>query len=124
MLLRLPPSPIRPFLHKLLAAGLAAADPHQALLKTVFLNEASLRIGRRSFDLSHTKRVIAVGAGKASARMAQALEIVLGERLDDGLVIVKTGHALPTRRTAVLEAGHPIPDRAGLVATQRLLRLT
>jgi len=124
MLLRLPPSPVRPFLHKLLAAGLAAADPHQALLKTVSLNGASLRIGRRSFDLSHTKRVIAVGAGKASARMAQALEIVLGERLEDGLVIVKTGHSLPTRRTAILEAGHPIPNRAGLVATQRLLRLT
>lgn len=124
MLLCLPPSPIRPFLHKLLAAGLAAADPHQALLKTVSLNGASLRIGQRSFDLSHTKRVIAVGAGKASARMAQALEIVLGERLDDGLVIVKTGHSLTTKRMTVLEAGHPIPNRAGLVATQRLLRLT
>jgi glycerate 2-kinase len=123
MLLRLPSSPAPLFLHKLLTAGLEAADPYQALIKTVSLNGSSLRVGQRTFDLSDTKRVVAVGAGKASARMAQALEVVLGERLEDGLVIVKTGHSLATKRTTVLEAGHPIPNRAGLVATQRLLRL-
>lgn len=124
MLLRLPSSPVRPLLHRLLTAGLEAADPYQALLKTVSLKGASLRVGRRTFDLSHTERVVVAGAGKASARMAQAVEVVLGERLDDGLVIVKTGHSLATKRTTVLEAGHPIPNRAGLRATQRLLRLT
>ncbi|MDH4153526.1 MAG: glycerate kinase [Nitrospira sp.] len=123
MLLRLPSSPARPLLLKLIAAGLEAADPYQALIKAIALDGPSLRVGRRTFDLSHTRRVIAVGAGKASARMAQALEVVLGERLEGGLVIVKTGHSLPTGRTTILEAGHPIPNRAGLVATQRLLRL-
>lgn len=123
MLLRLPSSPARPFLRKLLNAGLEAADPYQALIKTVSLNGASLRVGQRTFDLSHTKRVVAVGAGKASARMAQALEVVLGERLEYGLVIVKTGHSFTTRRTTVLEASHPIPNRAGVVATQHLLHL-
>ncbi|MBH0208410.1 MAG: glycerate kinase [Nitrospira sp.] len=123
MRLRLPSSPARPLLRKLLTAGLTAADPYLALLKSVSLDGASLRVGRRTFELSRIRRVIAVGAGKASARMAQALEVILEERLDDGLVIVKTGHTFPTRRTTVLEAGHPIPNRAGLVATQRLLRL-
>jgi glycerate 2-kinase len=123
MKLRLPSSPARPLLRKLLMAGLQAADPYQALLKTVSLDGSSLRVGHRTFDLSHTRRVIVVGAGKASARMAQALELVLGERLETGLVVVKTGHSLPTKRVTVLEAGHPIPNRAGLVATQRLLGL-
>ena len=123
MLLRLPASPARPLLHRLLTAGLEAADPYQALLKAVSLNGSSLRVGRRTFDLSHTRRVLVVGAGKASARMAQALELVLGQRLEDGLVIVKTGHSLATKRTTVLEASHPIPNRAGLAATQRLLGL-
>lgn len=123
MLLHLPPSPARPLLHKLLSAGLEAADPYQALLKSVSLDGPSLRVARRTFDLSQVQRVIAVGAGKASARMAQALEVVLGDRLENGLVVVKTGHSLPTKQTTVLEAGHPIPNRAGLVATQRLLRL-
>ena len=56
--------------------------------------------------------------------MAQALEAVLGTRLNDGLVIVKTGHTLVTKQIAVIEASHPIPDRTGLLATQQLLRLT
>lgn len=123
MRLRLPYSPPRPLLHKLIAAGLDAADPHQALLNTVSLDRYSLRVGRRAYDLSNIDRVIAVGAGKASARMAQALEHALGTRLKGGLVVVKTGHKLPTKRTVVLEASHPIPDQAGLRATKRLLAL-
>jgi glycerate 2-kinase len=124
MQLRLPPSPTRLLLERLITAGLEAADPYHALLKQVARDRRSLKVGRRAYDFSKIDRIIAVGAGKASARMAQALEAVLGTKLDDGLVIVKTGHTLPTKRIAVLEAAHPIPDRAGLDATQRLLRLT
>ena len=124
MKLRLPPSSAQSLLRKLIAAALEAADPYQALLHTVSFTRRSLRVGRKTYDLSHVDRVVTVGAGKASARMAQALETALGTRLEDGLVIVKTGHTLATKRIAVLEAGHPIPDRAGLHGTQRLLRLT
>jgi len=124
MKLRLSPSFAQSLLRKLIAAGLEAADPYQALLHTVSLTKRFLRVGRRTYDLSHIDRVMTVGAGKASARMAQALETALGTRLEDGLVIVKTGHTLATKRITVLEAGHPIPDRAGLHATQRLLHLT
>ena len=123
MKLRLPPSPAQSLVRKLITAGLAAADPYRALLKSISLNGQSLRVGRKIYDLSCADRVIAVGAGKASARMAQALEEVLGRRVEDGLVIVKAGHTLPTKRIAIREAGHPIPDRAGLHATQRLLSL-
>ncbi|MGC4097443.1 MAG: glycerate kinase [Nitrospira sp.] len=108
----------------MLTAGLGAADPYHALLRHVARDGRFLRVGRRTYDLLHIDRVIAVGAGKASARMAQALETVLGTRLEDGLVIVKTGHTLATKRVTVLEARHPIPDRAGLRATQQLLDLT
>ncbi|MDF0676626.1 MAG: glycerate kinase [Nitrospira sp.] len=124
MRLRLPASSARSLLRKLITAGLDASDPYQALLTSVSLNRHSLLVGRRAYDLSHIGRIIAVGAGKASARMAQALETALGTRLEDGLVIVKTGHTLATKRITVVEAGHPIPDRAGLLATRRLLRLT
>lgn len=124
MRLPLPSSSTRQLLQKLITAGLSTADPYQALLKHVTLDRHSLIVGRRVYDLSHVGRIIAVGAGKASARMAQALETVLGARLEGGLVIVKTGHTLATKRIALVEAGHPIPDRAGLHATQQLLRLT
>ncbi len=123
MKLRLPPSSAQSLVRKLITAGLDAADPYRALLDRVSLNGHALRVGPQIYDLSQVDRVIAVGAGKASARMGQALEKILGPRLEDGLVIVKTGHTLPTKRIDVLEAGHPIPDRAGLHATQRLLSL-
>ncbi len=123
MPVRFPSSPARPLLLKLLAAGLEAADPYHALCSSISLQRHSLRVGRRTYDLSRVDRLIAVGAGKASARMAQALEMALGTRLDDGLVIVKTGHTLPTKRITIREAGHPIPDHAGLVATQEILTL-
>jgi len=123
MPLLLPASSARPLLKKLITAGLHAADPYHALLRTVSLNRQSLRVGRRVHDLAHVDRVIAVGAGKASARMAQAMERVLGARLDGGLVVVKPGHGAPTNRITIVEAGHPIPDRAGLRAAERLRML-
>lgn len=121
MKLRPPPFSAQLLVQELIAAGLNAADPYHALIENVSLHKHSLRVGRKSYDLSRIDRVMAVGAGKASARMAQALETVLGERVQGGLVIVKTGHSLPTRRIAIREASHPIPDRAGLQATQQLL---
>ncbi|MBI3355803.1 MAG: glycerate kinase [Nitrospirae bacterium] len=123
MSLRLPASPAQSLLRKMISAGLHAADPYQALLGTVIRNGDLLRVRRRAYDLAHFDRVIAVGAGKASARMAQGLEHILGTRLNGGLVVVKTGHRLPTKRITIVEAGHPIPDRAGLRAAEQLRTL-
>lgn len=55
--------------------------------------------------------------------MARELETVLGDRLSGGLVVVKYGHGARTRRVRVVEAGHPVPDRAGLQGARRLLDL-
>ncbi|MFO0007145.1 MAG: DUF4147 domain-containing protein, partial [bacterium] len=64
-----------------------------------------------------------VGAGKAAAAMARALESAWEVALDrlEGTVVTRYGHALPCRRIEVLEAAHPVPDAAGLAATERLL---
>ncbi len=120
MSLALPASPARSILRRVIGAGLRAADPAYALLNRVHRTGHRLQVGRRSYDLRSFDRVVAVGAGKASARMAQALERVLGPYLDGGLVVVKTGHGLPTKRITVTEAGHPVPDRAGLEAAEQL----
>lgn len=116
----MPASPARPLLRTLITAGLRAVDPARALRRTLSRAGHSLTVGTRTYDLRRYDRIVAVGAGKASARMAQALEGVLGARLDGGLVVVKTGHAAPTDRVQVVEAGHPIPDRAGLRAAAQL----
>jgi glycerate 2-kinase len=123
MPLRLPASPAQSLLRKLIAAGLHAADPYHAILSAVSLTRRSLRVGRKSYDFSRFDRVFAVGAGKASARMAKGLEHILGARLEGGLVVVKTGHSVRTERITVVEAGHPIPDHAGLLAAGRIRTL-
>ncbi|MBH0188430.1 MAG: glycerate kinase [Nitrospira sp.] len=120
MPIRLPGSPARSLLRKLIAAGLHAADPYHTILQSVSRTGQSVRVGRKTYDLARFNRVFAVGAGKASARMAQALEHILGSRLDGGFIVVKTGHGVPTERIRVVEAAHPVPDHAGLMAAERL----
>lgn len=66
-------------------------------------------------------RVIVVGAGKASARMAEAVEAAWGPC--DGLVITRYGYARPCRGIEIVEAAHPVPDEAGEAATRRMLDL-
>lgn len=66
-------------------------------------------------------RVVVLGAGKASARMAEALEQVWGPC--EGLVITRYGYARPCRGIEIVEAAHPVPDRAGLEATAYMLDL-
>lgn len=66
-------------------------------------------------------RVVVVGAGKASARMAEAVEAAWGPC--EGLVITRYGYARPCRGIEIVEAAHPVPDAAGLAATARMLDL-
>jgi len=121
--IRVPASSARPLIRKLIAAGLEAADPYRAILRTVSLRGQSLHVGKRSYDLSQHNRLLVVGAGKASARMAQAMESVLGTRLEGGFVVVKTGHSVPTTRIVVGEASHPIPNTAGRQAAEHIQTL-
>lgn len=67
-------------------------------------------------------RLVVVGAGKACGALAKGLESVLGDRIDDGCIITKYGHCEPLVRIRQFEAGHPLPDKAGLDATGALLR--
>lgn len=66
-------------------------------------------------------RVLVIGAGKASARMAEAVEAEWGPM--PGLVITRYGYGRPTEQIEIVEGAHPVPDEAGRVATERLLDL-
>src|SRR6056297_324866 len=66
-------------------------------------------------------RVVVVGAGKASARMAEAVEAEWGPC--EGLVITRYGYARPCKGIEIVEAAHPVPDEAGVAATSRMLDL-
>jgi glycerate 2-kinase len=64
---------------------------------------------------------VVVGAGKASARMAEAVEAAYGPC--EGLVITRYGYARPCEGVEIVEAAHPVPDEAGMKATARMLAL-
>jgi glycerate 2-kinase len=97
-------------------AALNAANPATCIRKCVSLKDGVLSVGGTKIPVRG--RVIVIGAGKASARMAQVVEDILGSQISTGIVSTKYGHALPLQRVRLVEAGHPIPDAAGMRAVQ------
>ena len=67
-------------------------------------------------------RTVVVGAGKASAAMARALEDHWPGSLE-GLVVTRYGHGVPCRRIEIVEAAHPVPDKAGRRAAEQILAM-
>lgn len=109
---------------QILQAALAAVDPASAIKRHVARHGDTLQVGDRQYDLRHYRRILVVGAGKASGAMAQAVEEILGDRISAGWVNVKDGYTAPTRRIHLHEASHPVPDERGLGGAQEIVRLT
>lgn len=104
-------------------AALAAAEPGAAVRAHLRREGDVLLAGGARYDLVAFRRVLLAGAGKAGLPMAVELERILGDRLDAGLLIVKEGHGGPLQRVQLREAAHPVPNAAGVAATQELLTL-
>lgn len=97
-------------LRRAFEAAIAATDPERAIVPHLPDPPAG--------------RLLVVGAGKAAAAMARAVEAHYPPSVAlEGLVITRYGHGLPTSRIEVVEASHPVPDDAGMHATERLLAL-
>lgn len=109
--------------HTIFRASLDAADPGKAITRLLRVEGETLRAGPHRYDLSRFRSVQAVGAGKASATMAAALEKVLGRRVSGGLINTKYGHLAKVRRVELHEAGHPVPDAAGIEGTRRIAEI-
>ena len=101
----LSPSDPRTFLTGLFGLAVATADPMQVVAGHLPDRPKG--------------RVLVIGAGKASARMAEAVEAAWGPC--EGLVITRYGYARPCRGIEIVEAAHPVPDAAGETATRRVL---
>ena len=87
-------------------AAVRAADP--------------MRVVPQALPPRRPERLWVVGAGKASARMAEAVESVWGPC--PGLVITRYGYARPCQGIEIVEAAHPVPDQAGVEGTKRILQ--
>lgn len=97
----------------------------QALLRALFDRAVEVADPMRSLA-AHLPpkppgRVVVIGAGKASARMAEAVEAHWGRCT--GLVITRYGYARPCIGIEIVEAAHPVPDAVGMAATARMLAM-
>jgi len=103
--------------------GLQAVEPGAAIKKYCRLENNRLFIGDNVYNLSMYKNLFVIGAGKASAPMAAALEDILGERITKGIINVKYKHVAHLDRIKLIEAGHPIPDENGQNGASAILDL-
>jgi len=103
--------------------ALRAVDPAAAVRRHVAKSGNELSAGGIRFDLDKVKRIWVLGAGKAAAPMAQALEIILGDRLSGGAVVTRYGYGVPLERIQLIEAGHPFPDANSVAAGEMIARL-
>ena len=103
-------------------AGLAACDPGLAVERLVRLDDDGLVIDGVRHELDPDGRIVVLGSGKASLKIALALERILGERLHGGTVVVRHGAApVSLERIELLEAAHPLPDERSVAAAVWLL---
>ena len=107
-----------------LEAGLNAADPAKVVKSIIKIKGNSLRIGKCKFSLSQFKHIYVIGGGKASGKMAEALESVLKAQISDGTINVPYGSGPhKTCRIEIKEASHPLPNNAGMKGARRMLDL-
>lgn len=97
----------RSALYEMFTAAIKSADPHAALI-------AALPEKPRG-------RCIVIGAGKASAAMAAALESAWPDVTLSGVVVTRYGHAVPTKQVRIIEAAHPVSDSMSEMASMLIL---
>lgn len=104
-------------------AGLRSVDSFSAVLKHFSLNKNDLKVNGIKYPLDDYNNIYVLGTGKATAAMAQAVEEVLSNRITAGFINVKYGHKRPLKYITVKEAGHPVPDSAGLQGSEQIIHL-
>jgi hydroxypyruvate reductase len=95
--------------------ALAAVDPYGAVKRVLDGPADPASLG------NDFRRIVVVGAGKATARMALAVEDTVGDRITEGVIVVKHGHTARLSRIRQVEASHPVPDEDGVRGTGEVL---
>jgi len=104
-------------------AGVESVMPDKLIREQVMIKDSTLFISSHRYPLGTINRIFVIGAGKASALMAREIENILGDRIAEGHVVVKYGHACSLKNISLTQAGHPVPDNNGNLATQKILAI-
>lgn len=107
-----------------LESALEAANPKAIVESRLTVEGRTLKIGKLKFDLGKFKHIFVVGGGKASGKMAEALESALGDKITQGIINVPNdSEPCKTQKIELRRASHPIPGEAGVKGTQEMLAL-
>jgi glycerate 2-kinase len=109
-------------------AGITSANPFDAIHRWLRMDAGNLVVGPAAaptdvISLSAVRNVVVVGGGKATAGMARAVEMILGNRLTEGAIAVPYGQESTLQRVRVYHAGHPVPDEQGVAAGQAVAEI-
>ncbi|MBN1495827.1 MAG: glycerate kinase [Spirochaetes bacterium] len=112
----------------ILAASIAAVDPASAVASHLCIENERLLLYSddrmvHGVDFSMVDRIFVVGAGKATASMALAVERMLGDWIDAGCISVKDGYTESLSKIECIEASHPVPDERGMAGARKILDL-
>ncbi|MFW6011216.1 MAG: glycerate kinase type-2 family protein [Desulfosalsimonas sp.] len=105
----------------ILQAALNAVNAKNCLAAHLTRAENRLLAGKKDFDLSGIENIHVIGAGKATAHMAAAVESILEDRITTGIITVKYGHTVPLKIIRTIEAGHPVPDENGVTGAKLIM---
>lgn len=115
-------------LKKIYEAAIEAANPEKAIHACLRINNNVLELYTKdkiikTFDLDRFKRIFVVGAGKATAAMAKAVEDILGHRIHKGIICVKYGYTRNLGVIKTIEADHPLPDENSIAGARQIKEL-
>jgi hydroxypyruvate reductase len=114
-------------LESIFRRAVESVNPEILISEQLHMRDNVLHIGPAQgsldIDLADVTRLVIVGAGKATARMAKAVEHICGSRIDQGLICVKYGHTEPLSVIETVEAGHPVPDENSERGAARILEI-
>jgi glycerate 2-kinase len=108
---------------KSLEAAVNAVDPARILKSKLRISNSTMSVDGHLVDLKKYNNIYVVGGGKASGQMAEALELILGDRITEGVVNVPHG---TEHRKTIIElhgASHPIPDQSGVEGTRKMVEM-
>mgnify|MGYP000482708379 CR=1 FL=1 len=104
-------------------AAVQAVQPQYLLPRHIQWRDNLLHLGSQVVERTKIHNVYVIGAGKAAAAMARETENILGEIITDGIIVTKYDHGLPLQYIQCREAGHPLPDAAGVKAGEEITNL-
>lgn len=112
-------------------ATMEAIDASGLTQRLIRVEGNFLKISNTKYDLAKIRNIYVLGAGKAVLQIAEALEILLGDRIKKGIVIEKRLNGMTRgverikklKRIESIEGGHPVPDEEALIGTQKMLEI-